>query len=59
MLHEEDASELLYNHTNWQDRVTVGPGLEHLHGLQRLEVDFRGEGGDMVSVPACTPAAKP
>ncbi len=42
-LHEEDASELAHTLTDWADRVTVGPALRQLGGLQSLVVDMQGE----------------
>lgn len=42
-LHEEDASELAYAHTNWADKVCVGPALSQLGGLRRLTVGIQGE----------------
>ncbi|KAL4457860.1 hypothetical protein ABPG75_012725 [Micractinium tetrahymenae] len=42
-LHEEDASDLAHAHTNWADKVCVGPALRQLSGLQSLTVDFQGE----------------
>lgn len=35
---------MLRAYTDWRDVVAVGPALRTLSGLQRLSVDFRGEG---------------